>query len=66
MGCWRWREVVGVERIDVIDRHTLRYCLRAPYPTFPNWLLSVSPNVLDSVAVKAGCNCRRSLGDRLV
>jgi peptide/nickel transport system substrate-binding protein len=54
MGCWRWREVVGVERIEILDRHSLRYCLRAPYPTFPNWLLSVSPNVLDSAAVKAG------------
>lgn len=52
MGCWRWREVVGVEKVDLIDRHTLRYCLRAPYPTFPNWLLSVSPNVLDSKAVR--------------
>ena len=54
MGCWRWREVVGVERIEIIDRHTLRYCLRAPYPTFPNWLLSVSPNIIDATAVKAG------------
>jgi peptide/nickel transport system substrate-binding protein len=53
MGCWRWREVVGVERIEVIDRHALRYRLRAPYPTFPNWLLSVSPNIVDSTAVKA-------------
>lgn len=53
MGSWRWREVIGVERIEILDRHTLRYCLRAPYPTFPNWLLSVSPNVLDSTEIKA-------------
>jgi ABC-type transport system substrate-binding protein len=54
MGGWRWREVIGVERVEIIDRHTLRYCLRAPYPTFPNWLLSVSPNIVDAAAVKAG------------
>ena len=53
MGNWRWREVIGVERIEILDRHTLRYCLRAPYPTFPNWLLSVSPNILDATEVKA-------------
>jgi ABC-type transport system substrate-binding protein len=53
MASWRWREVVGVKRLEVIDKHTLRYCLRSPYPTFPNWLISVSPNMVDSTAIRA-------------
>ncbi len=53
MADWRWRGVVGVERIDVLGSHRLRFRLRAPYPTFPNWLLSVSPNMVDATAVRA-------------
>ena len=53
LSSWRWREVVGVEGVDVVDRHTIRYRLRAPYPTFPNWLQSVTPNVVDSHTARA-------------
>src|SRR5580698_4490684 len=53
LGSWRWRDVVGVERMEILDRHTLRYHLRRPYPTFPNWLLSLAPNVVDSKAIRA-------------
>jgi peptide/nickel transport system substrate-binding protein len=52
MASWRWREVVGVESVEAVDRHTVRYRLRRPYPTFPNWLLSVSPNMVDSTAIE--------------
>ncbi len=52
MADWRWRGVVGVEGIDVLGSHRLRFRLRAPYPTFPNWLLSVSPNMVDAAAVR--------------
>ncbi len=66
MGCWRWREVVGVERIDVIDRHT--------FALLPARALSdLSQLAAFGLAQRAGlgcgeggCNCRRSLGDRLV
>jgi ABC-type transport system substrate-binding protein len=53
MARWRWKEVVGVQRVEVLDRHTVTFRLRSPYPTFPNWLMSVSPNMVDSVAVRA-------------
>jgi ABC-type transport system substrate-binding protein len=53
MASWRWREVIGLQRVEVIDKHTLRYRLRSPYPHFPNWLLSVSPNMVDSRAIRA-------------
>jgi peptide/nickel transport system substrate-binding protein len=53
MACWRWREVVGVTRIEVLDRHSLRFHLRSPYPHFPNWLISVSFNIVDSTAIRA-------------
>ena len=53
MAAWRWYEVIGVQRVEVLDRHTLRYRLRAPYPTFPNWLVSVSPNMVDAKAIRA-------------
>ncbi|MBB3459290.1 peptide/nickel transport system substrate-binding protein [Rhizobium sp. BK313] len=51
LSSWRWRDVIGVKKVEIIDRHCLRYCLRAPYPTFPNWLLSLAPNVVDSTAI---------------
>jgi ABC-type transport system substrate-binding protein len=54
MASWRWREVIGVKQVEAVDKHTLRYHLRAPYPTFPNWLVSVSPNMVDSRAIRAG------------
>jgi ABC-type transport system substrate-binding protein len=54
MACWRWREVVGVTQVEVLDKHRLRFHLRAPYPNFPNWLISVSPNMVDSTAIRAG------------
>jgi peptide/nickel transport system substrate-binding protein len=53
MAAWRWREVVGLQKLEIVDRHTVRYQLRSPYPTFPNWLLSVSPNMVDSTAIRA-------------
>jgi ABC-type transport system substrate-binding protein len=53
MASWRWREVIGVTKVEALDVHTLRYHLRAPYPTFPNWLISVSPNMVDSRAIRA-------------
>ena len=53
MAAWRWREVIGVQKVEALDAHTLRYHLRAPYPTFPNWLISVSPNMVDSRAIRA-------------
>jgi peptide/nickel transport system substrate-binding protein len=52
LSSWRWRDVIGVERVEILDRHSLRYHLRAPYPTFPNWLLSLAPNVVDSAAIR--------------
>jgi len=52
LGAWRWRDVVGLTRLEIVDRHTLRYHLRAPYPTFPNWLLSVTPNVADVTEIR--------------
>jgi ABC-type transport system substrate-binding protein len=52
MAAWRWRGVIGVERVDVLDRYTVGFALRAPYPTFPNWLISVSPNLVDSTAIR--------------
>jgi peptide/nickel transport system substrate-binding protein len=52
LSSWRWRDVIGVEKIEIVDRHCLRYCLRTPYPTFPNWLLSLAPNVVDSTAIR--------------
>lgn len=52
MADWRWRGVVGVEAIEALDRRRVRFRLRAPYPTFPNWLLSVSPNMVDAAAVR--------------
>lgn len=53
MAHWRWHEVVGVERVEVLDRHSVKFSLRAPYPTFPNWLFSVTPNVTDSVTLRS-------------
>jgi len=52
LSSWRWRDVVGVEKMEILSRHSLRYHLRRPYPTFPNWLLSVAPNVVDSKAIR--------------
>ncbi len=54
MAAWRWRDVVGVQAVEAVNAHTLRYRLRTPYPTFPNWLLTLSPNMVDSRAIKAG------------
>jgi ABC-type transport system substrate-binding protein len=34
MASWRWREVIGIKQVEAVDKHTLRYHLRAPYPTF--------------------------------
>jgi ABC-type transport system substrate-binding protein len=53
MACWRWREIVGVTKIEVLDRYSLHYHLRSPYPSFPNWLLSVSPNMVDSNSIRS-------------
>jgi ABC-type transport system substrate-binding protein len=53
MACWRWREVVGVTQVEVLDRHSLRFHLRGPYPGFANWLISVSPNMVDSKMIRA-------------
>jgi ABC-type transport system substrate-binding protein len=53
MACWRWREVVGVTQVEVLDRHSLRFHLRSPYPSFPNWLISVSPNMVDAKAIRS-------------
>jgi peptide/nickel transport system substrate-binding protein len=53
LSSWRWRDVIGVEKVEAVDRYTVRYRLRAPYPTFPNWLLSLAPNVVDSAAIRA-------------
>jgi peptide/nickel transport system substrate-binding protein len=53
MADWRWRGVVGVEAVEALDRRRVRFRLRAPYPTFPNWLLSASPNLVDATAVRA-------------
>lgn len=52
MACWRWREVVGLTAVDVLGSHALRFRLRAPYPTLPNWLLSVTPNMVDSKTIQ--------------
>ena len=53
LSSWRWRDVIGVEKIEIVDRYCLRYRLRTPYPTFPNWLLSLAPNVVDATAIRA-------------
>ncbi len=53
MASWRWRGVVGVQEITALGRHTVRFSLRSPYPTFPNWLMSVSPNMVDSAEIRA-------------
>ena len=53
MAAWRFAGVIGVERVEAIGRHRARFCLRAPYETFPNWLLSVSPNNVDSTEVRS-------------
>lgn len=52
MAAWRWFGVVGVEEVEEVSRYAVRFRLRAPYPTFPNWLLSLSPNVIDATAVR--------------
>jgi ABC-type transport system substrate-binding protein len=52
MGAWRWRGVIGTQSVEVIDRFNVRFHLRAPYPTFSNWLISVSPNMVDSAEVR--------------
>jgi ABC-type transport system substrate-binding protein len=52
MACWRWREVVGLTAVEVLGSHALKFRLRAPYPTFPNWLLSVTPNMVDSRSIQ--------------
>ncbi len=49
---WRWNQVVGVEDVRVEDQLRVRYRMRVPNPTFPNWLLSMTPNVVDAVAVR--------------
>ncbi len=56
MASWRWRQVIGVEKVEAVEARTLRYHLRAPYPTFPNWLISVSPNMVDSRAIRAAAS----------
>ncbi|MCO5091215.1 ABC transporter substrate-binding protein [Bosea sp. (in: a-proteobacteria)] len=53
LSSWRWRQVVGVEKVEALDRYTVRYRLRSPYPTFPNWLLPVTPNIVDSTEIRA-------------
>jgi ABC-type transport system substrate-binding protein len=53
LSSWRWRDVIGVEKVEAVDRYCVRYTLRAPYPTFPNWLLSLAPNVVDAAAIRA-------------
>jgi ABC-type transport system substrate-binding protein len=53
MASWRWRGVVGVREVTVLGRHTVRFSLRSPYPTFSNWLMSVSPNMVDSVEIRS-------------
>jgi peptide/nickel transport system substrate-binding protein len=52
MAAWRWAGVIGLEGINIVDRYTVRMCLRAPYPTLPNWLISVSPNMVDATAIR--------------
>jgi ABC-type transport system substrate-binding protein len=52
MASWRLAGVVGVQRVEVTSRHQVRFCLRAPYETFPNWLLSGPPYTVDSTEVR--------------
>jgi ABC-type transport system substrate-binding protein len=52
MAAWRWRDVVGVTGITAVGRHSVRFSLRSPYPTFPNWLMSVSPNMVDATEIR--------------
>ena len=53
MAAWRWQGVVGVESVTALDRHRVRFALRSPYPTFPNWLMSVSPNMVDATEIRS-------------
>lgn len=52
MAWWRINGVVGVQRVEVTGRYQLRFHLRAPYETFPNWLLSAPPYTVDSTAIQ--------------
>lgn len=52
MASWRWTGVVGLEGIEVLDRYRVRFRLRTPFPTFPNWLLSITPNMVDLEAIR--------------
>jgi ABC-type transport system substrate-binding protein len=52
MASWRWRGVVGVESVTALGRHRVRFALRSSYPTFPNWLMSVSPNMVDATEIR--------------
>jgi ABC-type transport system substrate-binding protein len=56
MASWRWEEIVGLVGIEPVDRYSVRFRLRAPYPTFPNWLISVTPNMVDASAVRSQAN----------
>lgn len=48
LGSWRWRQSVGLEEVAVLGPRTVRYKLRAGFEHFPNWLLSTTPNIVDS------------------
>jgi ABC-type transport system substrate-binding protein len=52
MASWRIAGVVGVEKVEVVSRYQARFRLRAPYETFPNWLLSGPPYTVDSAAIR--------------
>lgn len=52
---WRRRDVMGIQQVTAESRYEVRFHLQAPYPTFPNWLLSTTPNVVDATAIQAHC-----------
>ena len=51
---WRWGQVAGIpdaDAVEVIDKYTVGYRLRAPNPHFPSFLFFATPVVADAVEI---------------
>jgi len=52
LGSWRWGASVGLDGVDVLSEREVRFRLRSRLEHFPNWLFSVTPNVVDAQEIR--------------
>jgi peptide/nickel transport system substrate-binding protein len=56
IGAYRWGQIAGLassEHVEILDKRTLRFHLRAPNPHLPAYLFCGVPLIVDSVEVGA-------------